>query len=648
MNILSHFKTKSKFIKYIMVILLLLVIVTSIMGDSYTWTMLKLTLVVLPSLFTVDIISEVYEKKLEGMIFLTSTPLYKQFIKRFLAGILLGGIAIITSFSIAALGKLTTFTITSCLLILLSSIYIALLGVTFSNITKKSILGFFISIIFIGIFMTSSDFNERYLLISPLINSLYITQDFYLSNILSLTIMSLLLFYFNIFWLSKGEKIRETASILFLILFVIIGSILFGNFAYGNYERNKLNRIVGNLENETQYILLIENKAVKDFMVKKGFAYSEDINKIKGYKDKNIVIISDKKNLDLLNIDNLSFVENGINFDGKIILNGSAICIAKDNLYNKNKKSIFFISNNWNEKQLKMFFDGGLDNLVIMDDKDWLLKSKNTNIKNTNRNIELNENTWYTDSYENTRIIYRYMTSSEKKNEISKIWNIVYKNLVDLTKNNKVDNLLQLRMISNLQYDELLYPERFNIETLKIRFNSHKEGGKDWTEYITQEALEKILFKNISNSNMVGGFSDYIRINFIMPSLFDSLGEEYWKENIDKLRYYIPNENKDYYIKDITTTLNKSEFNSIYDSSDIAAYILNRCYEIDSSYFSKVLNDIYSSENKELEVMDIQNIIRKYYSNELDELFEKYRIADSNRFSAGDKDKGIPEEPVKR
>ncbi|WP_099188430.1 ABC transporter permease [Tepidibacter mesophilus] len=176
-----------------------------ITNDYTTWSFTKYSLQLLPAFFICHAISEVYENDREGILFTSSTPIFKQMKKRIKWGIMFSQITIFILFAIAIYIGLeigwSKWIITS-----INSLFLSTIGLTMANLFKKSMAGYASVILYWGLCLVGgSKLAEKMWLISISMN----TEIYYKTIWESLSVMSLIsciLYILNIFYIGKKEK----------------------------------------------------------------------------------------------------------------------------------------------------------------------------------------------------------------------------------------------------------------------------------------------------------------------------------------------------------------------------------------------------------------------------------------------------------
>ncbi|MFD3158838.1 hypothetical protein ACFIJ5_18680 (plasmid) [Haloimpatiens sp. FM7330] len=112
------------------------------------WELVKLTSVLIPIALCTNVLSEEYDNKREGMIIPNGTPLYKIVFGRYFISFFISELLILSLFFIARISNhlegdpfLNHF-----IIVFIYSLFLTLLGLLISNITKNTISGYAVSI----------------------------------------------------------------------------------------------------------------------------------------------------------------------------------------------------------------------------------------------------------------------------------------------------------------------------------------------------------------------------------------------------------------------------------------------------------------------------------------------------------------------
>ncbi|WP_105615853.1 ABC transporter permease [Vallitalea okinawensis] len=187
------------------------------------WLMVQYVLLLVPTFFIGSVISEVFENKREGFLFVSKTPAYRQLITRVLWGIFYSQAYIGILFLIAILTG-TEISALRWVIVSVDSMFLAMLALTAANITRNSLYGYGLVIIYWGLnLLLGSVFAEKIWFMSIFLNlSLMYTTHY--NSLMTLTQFTLLLFLFNVIWLSRFEKAwRFLLKFTSLILVITLG-----------------------------------------------------------------------------------------------------------------------------------------------------------------------------------------------------------------------------------------------------------------------------------------------------------------------------------------------------------------------------------------------------------------------------------------
>lgn len=193
----------------------------ALVTDAYTsWGMVNYLLLLVPSLYIIPGIAEVYENERAGYIFTSITPKHVIMRQRFVYGMTVSFVLMGVLFSLAYLGQLEV-DIWRIFTLFIPSMFIALVGLTAANLTKKRMPGYLAALaLWIVPLIGGMKLSEQIWFIAP-----YLPLNTYSmvlwESLWTMTVIGVVLYIINIFMVSRREVDRIEASVSILICAVI-------------------------------------------------------------------------------------------------------------------------------------------------------------------------------------------------------------------------------------------------------------------------------------------------------------------------------------------------------------------------------------------------------------------------------------------
>ncbi|WP_164968200.1 hypothetical protein [Clostridium tetani] len=274
-----------------------------------------------------------------AIILTTNTPTYKLVISRYLISFLLGQVILILLFLLAWLKDIEPNILEKYSIVLLYSLFLSLLGLLISNITKNTVIGYIVpSIYCLSQIIIGISYLEKYVpLIATGIN-LQLTEHIFMGNIYFTIFSVIILLIINFFYLSKGERIRRNLIFSTIILIICCCTTL-GIYSFIKY--NNESAFGKFIYNKPVYIIGTKDKEIAKYLDSKNIDFlSKDTITMDDIKQNNTIIISSKnssfvnstkKLLDL----NLLLKNNGIVSNKSGVYNISSYGILLKNPFNK-------------------------------------------------------------------------------------------------------------------------------------------------------------------------------------------------------------------------------------------------------------------------------------------------------------------------
>lgn len=609
-----------------MIGLTLLIILSNLLTRSdQTWATARTFIILLPVFFTSNIISDEYENHREGFVFVTSTPIYIQSIVKFAYGFLVShGFILLAYLSAYAVGLETTFS--HWLTIIVSSLFLSLLGMTFSNLTKQSLLGLGVSVIYWTVMVTLGyRLNEDLWFISVVLN-IALTSQVIWNNVWSLVGLSYLLIMVNIWLIGKGEKIRKPLLITNVSL-IIIAVGLIGGYQYKLEQGASISSqlIESVQEEETMVVLSGADLIVEAELTKRNIPYVISPNiQPEELKQHNIILISsDEKKIEDTNLKSLesktkiTMTEMGLKVEGKEVYQGDAYRLISENALNTNKSVLRLNAKKWTKGSFSYLLDHVSEGLLVLQQGKPVASSNFIAGQSIAKRLNLLDSGWFVKGDAASRILFKNL-SEAKANQFLEIWQPISEHVNKMLPTDMQMHVLQIIDAKNDPLDQAL-----SSEVLSIKYDSIKElepyrlGGRDWIEKITTSMLSQTYFKNMENPELQFVFSKYILLNQLSPQLEAAISPDFWKEQYELSLAIISRDAQEegqHYVQN-PDFINRETANSL------MYYLLNQVDR--SSQLDSLLNDMMSLPKVSDE--QVKGLFQTYLNpSEVDKIFGLY------------------------
>ena len=192
--------------------IVVIAVIALLTSDSISWGFVNYLLIMLPSLYIIPSIAEVYENKRAGYVFTSTTPKHVIMRQRFVYGVAVSFALIGILFVPAWLCGLET-SLPRIFTILIPSLFIALAGLTAANLTKKRVFGYVVALaLWLVPLIGGSQFAEQIWFIAP---TLPITTYSILlwESLLTMGSIAAIFYICNIFIVSRREINRKETSV---------------------------------------------------------------------------------------------------------------------------------------------------------------------------------------------------------------------------------------------------------------------------------------------------------------------------------------------------------------------------------------------------------------------------------------------------
>lgn len=565
------------------------------------WEFVKLTSPLIPIVLCTNVLSEEYDNKREGLILPNATPLYKIVFLRYFINFLISQIMILSLFFIAWLTKYYEgLFIKDFIIVFFYSLFLTLIGLIVSNITKSTIHGYSVSIgYFIFQIVVGNFLFGRYCPILASSFNLTLKEHIIMSNLYFMIAISIILFFVNLLYICSEKRIKK-AVIKTLALSVSIFIIVIFVDKYIEYNKSVLTSKV--LSNSEKVVYIIDNdENLVSYCKSKNINFlTEDKLNLEKYKDKNIVVISKYKSKlgnnvkDTLKLKfdldkrDLMIGDNGI-------YNTNSCRILLDNPLNKENKILVIQSRLLNSKDLDTLLNEKHGDFVAV--KDGLVianatyDTKDINIENFFKDVNMEDNNgWLIKKNTTTQLLYKDLENKDV-NYLFSLWDNI-KNIIDKNFNNtNYNKQFQVYFRKNITD---LQP---NFIPLKIELLLDLEEEKDYKiiEAFYKQYLEEKGLKFVSDKKLRYGWIEFINQTIIYPELYNNT------------------EYEDNYIKKIEEETKEgnqySQGNGQYFAGKILSSIKDKNKRID--FIEEIMN-----RNSEIRSRDIEKIYSKYVGSD--------------------------------
>lgn len=574
MNFYYYIKTQPKLaIKGVIIYVLMIFVSIVFFQDYTTWKILKASLILLPIFFTANTLSDDIEQSRDGMLFTARKPIYQQMLLKFTTSWLFCQILLLILFSSAYItGMETSFM--GWLVILINSTFLSLLGLTAGNLSRHTLVGYSIPLgYWVVQMMAGLKINEAIAPLSVILN-LELTRNLHWGSMQTLAILSVILMMFNLWYVSKGEGLRRYLLLYTLpviLLLVLIGG---GIFYYHDLRTATIQTkiIQGSPE---QRIIVLDNVSpvVAEYLQEHGYSFfTPEELKATDWVDHHLIWIAEtdsqaknemRKHTDLLEV--VQVIPDGVQLNEYCVSGGKAFRMLLTNPVNVKKYVIYFESAEWNPTQLALLFKEERGNILIVDDKDWLVKSnystEHPNLSSTQLN--LNEQTWLMAEADGVEIRFRNI-SIEHIEQFLAICSVVQKELRPFMPTPLAFKPLQIYYKNPGKLDK----ESYRVEVRSKRdLQPKREGGRDWVRDLSMVYLNPLLI-NIEDSNLRYSWANYLLNTRLLPAMQQKLGDLYMFGDLNKLH------SKSQYLADLEALMKTERKIQYYDVASAGAAIL--------------------------------------------------------------------------
>lgn len=586
-------KTKSKFLILSIGLYYITCIFLILFADL--WDFVKLTSVLIPIVLCTNVLSEEYDNKREGMIIPNRTPLYEIVFLRYFVNFFISQIMILSLFFIAWLTKYYEgLFIKDFIIVFLYSLFLTLIGLIVSNVTKSTIHGYSVSIgYFIFQIVVGNFLFGKYCPILASSFNLTLKEHIIMSNLYFMIAVSIILFFVNLLYICSEKRIKK-ALLKTLALSVSIFIIVIFADKYVQYNKSVLaSKVLSNSE-KVVYIIDNNDENLSSYCKSKNINFlTEDILNLEKYKDKDIVVISKYKSKlgnsvkDTLKL-KIDLDKRDLMIGDNGIYNTNSCRILIDNPLNKENKILVIQSRLFESKDLDTLLNEKHGDFVAV--KDGLVLANATydiNMETLFKNVNIVDNNgWFIKKNTTAQLLYRHL---EKKdiNYLFSLWSNI-KNIIDKNFKN-TDSNKQFQVYFRENFTDL----QKDFIPLKIEMLLDLEKEKDYKiiEAFYKQYLEEKGLKFVSHKKLRNGWIAFINQAIIYPELKND------------------NEYKDNYIKRIEEETKEgnpySKGNEQYFAGKIISSIKDKNKRID--FIEEIMNG-----NSEITSSDIEKIYSKY------------------------------------
>lgn len=570
--------------------------------DIASWEFIKQISVLIPVFLSTNVLSEEYENRREGIILITNTPTYKLVISRYCVSFIMGQLILIPLFIIAWLKGIEPNIITKYSIVLIYSLFLSLLGLLVSNITKSTVAGFIVPAIYcLSQIIIGTAYLEKYIPVLITALNIELNEHIIVSNIYFMLFSIISLFLINVFYISKGEGIRRYV-ILTVLSISIIGGISAGIHYIAEYNKETVfhNVILDNPiyiigAKDTNIANYLSNKKLK--FISRDTITKDDIN------NRNVVIVSSKDSSlknnakELLKL-NLIIKNNYIISKQNGVYNVSSYRILERNPLSKNNWLALIECTNTND--LDSIINTSRGNFLAVKNGKPMIKSNYSfdkfDFSNIiNNSIILNSNCWLLKENSFSNLLYRKINKKDAGN-ISNLWMMINESLDGFYNNYEAASFLKVYFKENVKN---------NNEPNSIYISSTKslETDSSYQIYtsICYEFLNKQIFKNVEDTTLKQRWIEYMTNIYIPTIILDKYKDAPLSMNAFTLQGMITSYKQQ--IKSINTEEDKA------DNSILSAKLL---YTLNAKGKLKDFIKDISMANQKLSNSDLKKIYSKY------------------------------------
>ncbi|MEF9951078.1 MAG: DMT family transporter [Clostridium sp.] len=630
MNFIYYLKIQSNMVLRGLIIFCIVSLISIlVLKDITTWGFIKIACIIIPMFVSTSSLVDIYENKMDGILFSSLKPKHEQVIIKFLYGWGLAEVMVFVLYIVAYFANLEDGFLT-WIYILIYSTFLSSLGFFISVFAKTYLVSIIVPLAYWAVQLLGGiRFNEVIKPVSIVIG-MELNEKIIWSNIIVISLLSIVFCWISLWILSKGEKFQIKLRNVTGVITVILACILIG-YTYFDYKKDTQQyEVINNKLNNSIYVLETDSDVVKDYLKSRGFKYISISQLTTKDLNNNIVYITSKDSqlrkapkFIRDEISNIRSENNIITFDRVGVSDIRGFRILDTNNINPNKSVIYMYSDIWDKEQLDLLFNKKEGNFVAVSNK--ILAESNYSkftINNLLENIELYQDTNFIQSKNSTYIKYRNK-EHVKIGEILDIWNNVYLATKEYVLDKNKINTLQLyedKLNENNNVGKLILP----VKSAK-NFKSYKTGGMNWINEISILAIENMIFKNVKDEELRYSWSYYYYNRMLALDKLNNINKQYIKDNYE---YDIYEEAKEYInsIHSLDTNIDSYEFgDDFYIGSKILDYIL----ESNKQNSEKAIKDIGHSVNG-IYMDNIVDILSEGNNSEkVEEIVSSYQKAKS-------------------
>lgn len=536
-----YLKTQPRLYRFAFFFIIAAIVVTNFLLQDYgSWRMERIFIELLPVFFTATVISDEYEQRREGLLFVSRTPIFKQAVMKFGYGWLFSQTFILLAF-ISAYFTHMEQDFTRWIVLVIYSTFLSLLGFTVSNITRKSLYGLGSALVYWVVMVTMGfSSNEKLWPVSVVLNndlSIHVVWG----NLASLLGLSYLLFVFNIWFIGKGEGIRKPLVVVNSMLLLMVLAAL-GVYGYmGDRWAVTPIRIIN--ADQGSFIVVATNnpevtRVLNEHHLK--FVSSDDVS-ISDFSKQDIVLItSSEDEIDnsklqtLLAHGNVAFTDMGIKAGDKEIYEADAYRTIFNNVFNPDKKVVHLDSREWNHQDIQYLLNTAAGSFIALHQGIPVARSNYSKVDKLDDQMKLTgEESWFVQGEGTFKVLYQTLSEIEAK-EFLTIWEPISEQVNKLLPAPMNVKVLQ---ITNGHDGVLGNPNTHQTITLNYRtikeLEPSKFGGRDWLDQIAVSLLSQTLFQHFDHRDIQYSISQYVFLDQLGQSIETKIPAEYMKSHYE-------------------------------------------------------------------------------------------------------------------
>lgn len=581
-----YIKTQPRLYLLAAVCITLVVVVTNVLLQDYgSWRMERVFIILLPVFFTANVISDEYEHRREGLLFVTHTPIYKHAFVKFVFGWLFTQIFIFLMFTSGYIVGMER-DYSRWIVLLVYSTYLSLFGLTIANITRNSLYGFGAAVVYWIVMVTVGfSVNERMWPISIILNNDLATLLVW-NNLVSLLALSYLLIVFNFWFIGKGERIRKRLTWVNCVLLLTVLATL-GVYGYKENEQAQApTRIINATKGqETLFLVATDNREVIKELDEMNVVYTrpEAVSELE-LSEHNIVLITTEEDesdsiliKDLLSKSNISMTETGIRAGKKEIYQADSFRTILSNVFNPLKEVVHLDSKNWTQQSIRYLLSAESGSFIALNQEVQGATSSYAKIDHLDKHLTLsNTGSWFVKRDGTAKVLYQKLSESQA-DEFLVIWKLISDQVNKMLPASMNVDVLQITKQNEEKFDSTIFPQllKINYRTIK-ELEPSKFGGRDWLEEIAVSLLSQTIFKHVENKEIQFACSQYVFLNRLGSFLETEFGEEYWHTHYD----YSLKDRAEALFEEGQALLQKKELLNAGNVNSVLYYLL---YKVDNS-----------------------------------------------------------------